>query len=148
MIVLIILLIKSMLFIITSLEPIDLVPKLIRRHTHLDHYLCRQLHNGVGIRAIAVTNLSGNVCRTYCRVMDRMGGKIFYTENISPNFVRCGPYQSRCVDGQCVGLNFPYGGNNNHPMMITSPISIMSNNDNDDNDNINNNNNDPNINNN
>ncbi|OTF71623.1 hypothetical protein BLA29_012881 [Euroglyphus maynei] len=102
-----------------SPESIDLIPKIIRRPTHIDHFLCRQLHNGIGIRSIAVTvsifqfvcikkinfskindvlpikNLSGNVCRTYCRIMDRMGGKIFYTENISPNFVRCGPYQSR-----------------------------------------------------
>nr|XP_027203711.1 uncharacterized protein LOC113797516 [Dermatophagoides pteronyssinus] len=122
-------------------QSIDLVPKLIRRPTHLDHYLCRQLHNGIGLRAIAVTNLSGDVCRTYCRVMDRMGGKIYYTENISPNFVRCGLYQARCVDGQCIGHNFPVNNNNNNNnQMITSSVSILSDNNNqfgnDDGDNI------------
>ncbi|KAH9413418.1 hypothetical protein DERP_007894 [Dermatophagoides pteronyssinus] len=140
----ILLLLLLLIQLSTSIQQsIDLVPKLIRRPTHLDHYLCRQLHNGIGLRAIAVTNLSGDVCRTYCRVMDRMGGKIYYTENISPNFVRCGLYQARCVDGQCIGHNFPVNNNNNNNnQMITSSVSILSdNNDNDDGDNISNNDN-------
>ena len=55
----ILLLLLLLIQLSTSIQQsIDLVPKLIRRPTHLDHYLCRQLHNGIGLRAIAVT-----VCR-------------------------------------------------------------------------------------
>ena len=98
---------------------LELTPKLVRWPTHLDHYLCRQLHSGIGIRSHAVTvstshpdtqlpgghyfsmrffiaqNLNGELCRTYCRIIDRMNGKITYTENMTPNFVRCGPNQAR-----------------------------------------------------
>ncbi|KPM07085.1 hypothetical protein QR98_0055680 [Sarcoptes scabiei] len=92
---------------------------MIRRPMHLDHLLCRQIHNGVGVRAIAVTNLSGELCRTYCRIFDRLNAKIYYTENISPNFIRCGPFRSRCVDGNCIGINVP---SNN---LINNPIGTM-----------------------
>ncbi|KAH9392667.1 hypothetical protein TYRP_005752 [Tyrophagus putrescentiae] len=91
-------------------DPVELIPKMVRWPTHIDHYLCKQLHNGLGVRSHAVTNLNGDLCRTYCRIIDRMNGKITYTENVTPNFVRCGPYQARCVDGACVGLNFPTPG--------------------------------------
>lgn len=76
-------------------EPVQLIPKMVRWPTHLDHYLCKQLHNGPGVRSYAITNLSGELCKTYCRLIDRINGKVTYTQNVSPNFVRCGPFQAR-----------------------------------------------------
>ncbi|KAI2807870.1 hypothetical protein RDWZM_005322 [Blomia tropicalis] len=96
---------------------------MVRWPTHIDHYLCRQLHgSSFGTRSHAVTNLNGDLCRTYCRIIDRINGKITYTENLTPNFVRCGNKQARCVDGVCVGLNFPSGNQVQPPPTLPPPL--------------------------
>ncbi|CAG2158286.1 unnamed protein product [Oppiella nova] len=75
--------------------------KRYRRPNRYDHLLCKQKNYGIGVRSSAVLNYSGELCKTYCRVVNRIDRTATFTEHIALNNVRCGPLGARCIDGIC-----------------------------------------------
>ncbi|CAG2113854.1 unnamed protein product, partial [Medioppia subpectinata] len=76
--------------------------KRYRRPNRYDHLICKQKNYGIGITSSAVLNYSGDVCKTYCRVVNRAERTASFTEHNTLNNIVCGPTGARCTDGVCI----------------------------------------------